>query len=208
MAIPLLTFNLRKELPTSLITISFIMEIIVLILSMVTTIYAYKTTYGNLGISDAGVYMIGVMCISLVTGSIVFIVHLREEGLEYPLWFPVLLFFLFRIILALLPVLQLSGKHVDRLIDISFANWRVDTSYMFFEYDNECRGLAVVNDSCINSEDSVDGVYRCCDDLYKKSLKHHISTVSGLSITVLIFSIFILCAFILGSVMILKYALD
>ena len=203
-----LTFELRRDLSKYVVLVSLLFEIVVFTLSIATCALAYKKDYGDLGLSDVGVYMIGVTIITSIAGCITCLVHLLQYGLEYPLWFTFLAMFIFRILLCIFSVPLTDNAHLDRMIDISFANWRVDTTYMFYEFEKNCRGLSAVNDSCLTTKESGLDIFQCCDSFFKKDLRTRVLNIRRIDISIIVFSGLSLLLYLGQSIAILKLSLD
>lgn len=60
--------------------------------------------------------------------------------------------------------------------ELAVANWRIDNSYMYFEYNRDCHGLLEQGDNCTN----------CCDDMLNKYIDKRLSNIQLYSIITIV----------------------
>jgi len=84
------------------------------------------------------------------------------------------------IIYFLLGVIKYSSTgYGEKIIQVSYQNWRIDIEYLKFETDNSCYGIKAAKDNCT----------RCCDNYFESALYDKLSSVRTLSIITFCFCI-------------------
>lgn len=99
------------------------------------------------------------------------------------------LYHLLAIFVTIFLLIYLLPPTVERLENIAFTNWRIDSQYLEFQMNNGCEGLLANNDNCTV----------CCDDFFRNEFQIKIDYIKALTISNLVLLILGFCTHTLPS---------
>lgn len=72
-----------------------------------------------------------------------------------------------------------SQEYIDRSMEVTAANWRIEFTYQRYQSNNGCSGLQMLNDSCL----------ACCDVIFKDQLAILLNTIKKYNFVAIAFGV-------------------